>query len=80
MFNNRKEFYDYIGKDLENKVKYEFTKNRKPNYLNEENRIKISIDSKEYESITYASKVLNIERSLIRYRLKSKNYPEYFYI
>ena len=80
LFNNRKEFYKFIGKDLQKIIKYEFNKRRKPNSLNEENKVKIYIDSKEYESITYASKVLNIERSLIRYRLKSNNYPEYFYI
>ena len=80
LFNNRKEFYKFIGKDLQKIIKYEFNKRRKPNSLNEENKVKIYIDSKEYESITYASKVLNIERSLIRYRLKSNNYPDYFYI
>lgn len=47
--------------------------------ISEENKVKIYINGKEYESITY-TKVLGIERSLIRYRLKSKNYPEYFYI
>jgi len=80
LFNNRKEFYKFIGKDLQKIIKYEFIKRRKPNSLNEENKVKIYIDGKEYESITYAAKVLDIERSLIRYRLKSKNYPEYFYI
>jgi hypothetical protein len=80
LFNSRKEFYEFIGKDLQKIIKFEFNKRRKPNSLNEENKVKIYIDSKEYESITYAAKVLNIQRSLIRYRLKSKNYPTYFYI
>lgn len=38
------------------------------------------IEGRVYNSISEASSINNIERSLMRYRLKSNNYPEYFYI
>jgi len=41
---------------------------------------KVSIFGIEYESISKAVDGSGIDRQLIRYRLKSNNYPEYFYI
>jgi len=41
---------------------------------------KISIDGITYESIAEAVRKTDIDRQLIRYRLKAKNYKTYFYI
>ena len=41
---------------------------------------KISIDDIIYESIAEAVRKTGIDRQLIRYRLKAKNYENYFYI
>jgi len=40
----------------------------------------VSINGIIYESISNAVIGSGIDRQVIRYRLKSKNYPEYFYI
>jgi hypothetical protein len=40
----------------------------------------VSIDGVIYESITESSKKLSMDRSLIRYRLKSNNYENYYVI
>jgi len=34
----------------------------------------------EYESISKAVEESSVDRQIMRYRLKSNNYPEYFYI
>jgi hypothetical protein len=39
----------------------------------------ILIDDMEYESISLASRTLNLERSLIKHRLKSYNFQNYLY-
>lgn len=50
-----------------------------PNYICKHKK-PIIIDDVEYDSITEASNKLLIERSLIRYRLKSKKFNNYSYI
>ncbi len=52
-----------------------------PNFdsLKEKYYKSIIIDGKEYESISLASRILNLERSLIRSRLKSYNFQNYLY-
>lgn len=82
VFGKREEFYIFLGPDITNEIKIHFKNQR--NQINKNINISkykpISIDGVEYESITKASKDLNLERSLIKYRLKSKNFTEYFYI
>lgn len=41
---------------------------------------KILIDNIEYFSVSEASKILNIDRGTVRFRLKSDNYPNYKYL
>lgn len=41
---------------------------------------KISIDDRIYESIAEAVRQTGIDRQIMRYRLKSKKYDNYFYI
>jgi hypothetical protein len=41
---------------------------------------RVSILGKEYESISKAVDGSGIDRQIMRYRLKSNNYPDYFYI
>ena len=41
---------------------------------------KISIDNIIYESIAEAVRQTGIDRQIMRYRLKSKNHDNYFYI
>ena len=45
---------------------------------NENNKKRVMIEGKIYNSISEASQITNIERSLIRYRLKSEKYTEYY--
>jgi hypothetical protein len=82
VFKKRSEFYDFLGPKISIDISNIFYKIRKS--INKEicknQSKKISIDEIVYNSISEASKLLNIERSLIRYRLKSKNYSSYFYI
>jgi hypothetical protein len=40
----------------------------------------VSINGVQYESISNAVIGSGIDRQVMRYRLKSKNYTEYFYI
>lgn len=40
----------------------------------------VSINGIEYESISMAVEKSGIDRQIMRYRLKSNNYPDYFYI
>ena len=80
LFKDRKEFYEFIGSENKILIKKELLKNKKPNKNNEDNKKKVMIDGVLYDSISDASSINNIERSLIRYRLKSNNYPDYFYI
>jgi hypothetical protein len=80
LFNSRKEFYKFVGDENHNLIKKELLKRKKPHKNNEQNKKKVMIDGKNYDSISEASLLNNIEKSLIRYRLKSNNYPDYFYI
>lgn len=80
LFKNRKEFYDFIGKEKYSLIKKELLKRKKPNRNNENNKKRVMINGKIYNSISEASYINNIERTLIRYRLRSNNYPDYFYI
>lgn len=80
LFKDRKEFYEFIGSENKILIKKELLKNKKPNKNNEDNKKKVMIECILYDSISDASSINNIERSLIRYRLKSNNYPDYFYI
>ena len=41
---------------------------------------KVLIDNIKYISTSEASKILNIDRGTIRFRLKSDNYPNYKYL
>lgn len=43
------------------------------------NKKAIIIDNIEYDSITSASKILNLNRDMIKSRLKSKNFINYQY-
>lgn len=80
-FSNRVEFYRFIGKDIELKIIEEF-KNRR-NLINRENsqklKIEIIIDNIKYDSISEASNTLNVDRSLIRSRLKSPHFKNYLF-
>lgn len=80
IFKDRKEFYEFIGNDNKILVKKELLKNKKPHKNNEDNKKKVMVEGIVYNSISEASSTNNIERSLMRYRLKSNNYPDYFYI
>ena len=40
----------------------------------------VSILGNEYDSIAEAVRQTGIDRQIMRYRLKSENYPDYFYI
>lgn len=50
------------------------------NKIGKANSKKISIDNKEYESITEASNILKISYNFIHWRLNNEKFPNYFYI
>lgn len=79
LFKNRKDFYDFLGTELCIKLKKEINKNRKTNTNNEDRKNEIIIDNIEYDSITEASQKLNIDKSLIRFRLKSPHFKNYLF-
>lgn len=79
LFNNRKKFYEYIGVELHNLTKKELNKNRKNNSGNEDRKKGIIIDNIKYNSISEASKQLNIDRAKIKYRLKSSHFKNYLF-
>jgi hypothetical protein len=76
IFKTRENFYEYIGEELKLLIKNELKLNNKKN---ESSKIEVIIDGKEYESIFSASTELNIEREIIRYRLKSSNFKNYLF-
>ena len=81
-FLNRVEFYRFIGKDVEIKIIQEF-KNKRflINRKNVENlKIKILVDEVEYDSISEAVSKINIDRSLIRFRLRSPHFKNYLFV
>ena len=78
-----KKTHDYINWRLNSKSY--------PNwiYLDKEVKLKetgmpklksVSINGVQYESISKAVEGSGIDRQIMRYRLKSNNYPDYFYI
>ena len=76
IFKTREDFYEYIGEELKLIVKNELKLNNKKN---ESSKIKVIIAGKEYDSIFSASTELNIEREVIKYRLKSSNFKDYLF-
>lgn len=79
-FNRRYKFYEYIGEDLKSKIKIRLQeKRRKTNSFNNSNKIEIIIDNIKYDSISEASNTLNVDRSLIRSRLKSSHFKNYLF-
>jgi len=76
-FKNRKEYYEYIGDKLKLDIKINLKNNRKK--FEQETKVKVIIENIEYDSILEATKKLNIDRSLIRSRLKSSHFKNYLY-
>lgn len=77
--------YDYILWRLQSKsyTNWIYLSESETNKEIETGQIKIksvSILGTEYESIAEAVRQTGIDRQIMRYRLKSNNYPEYFYI
>jgi hypothetical protein len=77
IFPRRKNFYEFIGKQLENDIKNALYKNRK--VTKQKTTTPVIIDGVEYESISDAAKILNIDRSLLRSRLKSPHFKNYLF-
>jgi len=76
IFKTREIFYEYIGEDLKLIIKDELKLNNKKN---QSSKVAVIIDGEEYDSIFSASTKLNIEREIIRYRLKSSQFKNYLY-
>jgi hypothetical protein len=76
-FENRKKYYEYIGDDLKLKIKLKLEEGRKK--FEQETKVKVIIENIEYDSILEATKKLNIDRSLIRSRLKSTHFKNYLF-
>ena len=82
----KSKFLIYLNDEIKEilfKVKPKLNKNSEECHANLEftnEKKKVSIDGVIYESIAYASKKLSVDRSVIRYRLKSKNFLTYIYI
>jgi hypothetical protein len=76
-FENRKKYYEYIGDDLKLKIKLKLKEGRKK--FEQETKVKVIIDNIEYDSILESTKKLNIDRSLIRSRLKSPHFKNYLF-
>jgi len=62
----------FKGRKISNETKIKMSKSNK-------NKKVVVIDGVEYESITQASKILNINRDALKGRLKSKNFTNYNY-
>lgn len=78
LFKNRIDFYEFIGDANKMLVKDELFRGRNNKKDNIRSKI-ILIDNNKYNSISEASKQLNLDRSLIRFRLKSSNFKNYLY-
>jgi len=76
-FENRKKYYEYIGEDLKLKIKLKLEEGRKK--FEQETKVKVIIDNIEYDSILEATQKLNIDRSLIRSRLKSPHFKNFLF-
>lgn len=69
-------------KDLIKKInikKHEFTKNHRIN-MNEKLGKHIEIDGVNFISVSEASRILNIDRGTIRYRLRNEKFSNYIYL
>lgn len=81
-FLNRKEFYEFVGCDIQKLIFEKFKKRR--NIINKENSEKLKreiiIDGVEYDSISEAMSKINIDGSLIRFRLRSSNFKNYLFV
>jgi len=77
LFDNRKEFYEFVGQENKNLIKTELLKTKK--FAKNKNKKGIIIDNIEYDSILESTKKLNIDRSLIRSRLKSPHFKNYLF-
>jgi len=71
--NKQKVSERFKGKKLSDEHKQKMSESSK-------NKKQIIIDNVIYESISNASKILNINRELIKGRLRSKTYPNYSYL
>jgi len=76
-FKKRKDFYDYIGQELKSKIKIKLYESREKTEC--EFKVVIIIDNIKYYSISEATQKLNIDRSLIRSRLKSSHFKNYLF-
>ena len=76
-FKKRKDFYDYIGQELKSKIKIKLYESREKTEC--KFKVAIIIDNIKYNSITEATKKLNVSRSLIRKRLKSTHFKNYLF-
>lgn len=76
-FKRRYKFYEYIGEDLELKIKIRLQEKRKK--FDQETKKEVIIDGAEYTSISEAVEKLSIDRSLIRSRLKSSHFKNYLF-
>ena len=77
LFDNRKEFYEFVGQENKNLIKLELLSKKK--FTENKNKKEIFIDNIQYESISEASKILNLNISLIRSRLKSSHFKNYLF-
>ncbi|NBP56323.1 hypothetical protein EBU71_07295, partial [bacterium] len=69
--------YGFVGQENKNLIKKELLKTKK--FAKNKNKKSIIIDNIEYDSILEATKKLNIDRSLIRSRLKSPHFKNYLF-
>jgi hypothetical protein len=76
-FKKRNDFYEYIGTELKLEIKIKLYESRKK--VEYESKVAILIDNIKYNSISEASKQLNIDRAKIRYRLKSSHFKNYLF-
>ena len=76
-FKKRNDFYEYIGTELKLKIKIKLYESRKK--VECESKVAILIDNIKYNSISESTQKLNLERSQIRYRLKSSHFKNYLF-
>ncbi len=76
-FKKRNDFYEYIGTELKLEIKIKLYESRKK--VECESKVAILIDNIKYNSISESTQKLNLERSQIRYRLKSSHFKNYLF-
>ncbi|QDP64761.1 MAG: hypothetical protein GOVbin2917_76 [Prokaryotic dsDNA virus sp.] len=54
--------------------------NKKDLMIQKQNRKPVSVEGVEYSGVREAARMLDVSRQGLVYRLKSENYPNYFYI